>query len=227
MIYLEKKNLTKKIVIGADEAGRGLIIGPMVIGACAIDDDIKIKFEDWNIRDSKSYSSLKRLQEHTNLIKGQALAFDEQVITAKVLTNFNKEGLSMDVAEAYAFYKAIENISKKVKDIHEIQVDNFQAKGILRKQLKSNEKLKNVKLIILPKADSKYIAVGAGSILARYRAITELSKLKEKYGNFGSGSTSDKRTIAWLKKYYSQNKSWPDIVRTYWKTIDRIEKEIK
>jgi ribonuclease HII len=70
--------------------------------------------------------------------------------------------------------------------------------------------------------------VSAGSVLARSQAINELDKIKAKYGDFGSGSTSDRRTIAWLKNYYRKNHSWPEeIVRTYWKTITKIERELK
>ncbi len=221
-------NLAGKIVVGADEASRGLIVGPMVIGVCAIDEEMSIKFRNFGIKDSKRYTTTTKLHAHADFIKKNALAWSVKVLSAKVLNNFNKSGMSMDEAEAYAFFRGLEDIIKKVPDINEYQVDNFQAKDKLRSLLQKNTKMKNIKLIILPKADAKYISVGAGSILARDQSLKELVKIRKKYGDFGSGSTSDKKTITWLENHYLQNRSWPtDIIRTYWKTITNIEKKFK
>ncbi|NHJ46824.1 MAG: ribonuclease HII [Asgard group archaeon] len=217
-----------RIVVGADEAGRGLIIGPMVIGACAINDEILQKFTSIGIKDSKKYSSHQKLMTHANLVKKESLAWSVKILHADVLTNFNKNGMTMDEAEAYTFYRALEEIIKKVPKIDEYQVDNFQAKKKLKSLITDNPKMKNISLKVLPRADLQYPAVSAGSLLARGQSLTELDKIRKQHGNFGSGSTNDKRTINWLKQYYIQNKSWPKkIVRVYWKTIDRIEKEIK
>jgi ribonuclease HII len=219
---------SKRIVVGADEAGRGLIIGPMVIGACAVDDSVKQKFEIIGIQDSKNYSSHNKIRAHAELIKKESLAWSIKTLSAEVLTNYNKNGMSMDEAEAYAFFRAIEDIAKKVPEIAEYQVDNFQAVGKLRSLLKENKSTENVKLIVTPRAEKEFIAVGAGSVLARNASLEELREIRAKYGDFGSGSTNDKKTINWLKQYYKKNHSWPKkIVRVYWKTIDRLEKEIK
>lgn len=216
-----------RIVVGADEAARGLIIGPMVIGACAINETIEDDFYQIGIKDSKRYTSQLKLKQHANYIKNQSLAWSTQTISAEVLTNFSKNRMTMDEAEAYAFFKAIKEIKKKVKTIDVFQVDNFQAVSKLRSLLKNDKQLQNVKLIVIPKAEEEYIAVSGGSILAREKSLVELDTIRKKYGDFGSGSTSDKRTINWLRTYYKKNKSWPKIVRTYWKTIDKIEKEMK
>lgn len=223
-------NLEKneKIVVGADEAGRGLIIGPMAIGACAIDDSVKQKFERIGIKDSKNYSSHTKIRAHAELIKKESLAWSIKTLSAEVLTNYNKNGMSMDEAEAYAFYRAIEDIAKKLPKIAEYQVDNFQAQGKLRSLLKENNSTRNIKLIVKPRAEKEFIAVGAGSVLARNASLEELRKIRTQYGDFGSGSTNDKKTINWLKQYYMKNHTWPKkIVRVYWKTIQRLENELK
>ena len=217
-----------KIVVGADEAGRGLIIGPMVIGASAINDAIADKFRQIGIKDSKKYSSFRKIVEHANIIQKLSLASSVKVLSAEVLNNFNKNGMTMDEAEAFAFFRAIEDIVKKVKGIQEFQVDNFQAVNRLKSLLNENNSTKHIKLIVMPKAETRYIAVSAGSILARSKSLYELSNIRKKYGDFGSGSTNDKKTIEWLKNYYRKNNSWPTkIIRTYWETIERLEKELK
>lgn len=217
--------MAEKVIVGADEAGRGLIIGPMIIGACAINGKIAEAFYEMGIRDSKRYTSQNKLARHANFIKRASLAWTTKEISAEVLNNFNKNKMTMDEAEAYAFLDVIVEISKKVSSISEYQVDNFQATALLRKLLKQNKKTENVRLTVIPQAETQFIAVSAGAILAREQSLKELVKIKKKYGDFGSGSTSDKRTILWLKKYYEKNGSWPEsIVRTFWKTITKIEK---
>ncbi|HUU78701.1 MAG TPA: ribonuclease HII [candidate division Zixibacteria bacterium] len=220
--------MSSKIIVGADEAGRGIIIGPMVIGACAIDENISILLKRESIKDSKKYTSYRKLKTHSEFIKKKSLTWSVIILTAEVLNNFNKNGMTMDEAEAYAFFRAIEDISKKTKNISEYQVDNFQAVKKLQSLLSENNLTKDIKLTVLPRADQKYIAVSAGSILARTRSLEEMEKIKAKYGLIGSGSTNDKTTINWLKNYYQKNQTWPmSIVRTYWKTIQKIEKEYK
>ncbi|NHJ39755.1 MAG: ribonuclease HII [Asgard group archaeon] len=219
--------MVNQIVVGADEAGRGLIIGPMVIGACAVNEDILNLFKKIGIKDSKKYTSQNKLNLHVEKIKKESLAWSVKILQADVLNNFNKNRMTMDEAEAFTFYRALEEIQKKISDIKEFQVDNFQAVNKLKSLMKQNSRMKEIKLIVLPKAESKYLAVSAGSLLARSSSLNELDKIRKKYGDFGSGSTNDKLTINWLKKYYEKNASWPEeIVRVYWKTIDKIEKEI-
>ncbi|MHA1220786.1 MAG: hypothetical protein ACTSQB_03550, partial [Candidatus Heimdallarchaeota archaeon] len=199
---------------------------PMVIGACAINDQIAQEFKKNGIRDSKLITSYRDIHQYANFVKRVSLAWNVQVISAQTLTNFNKNGITMDEAEALAFFRAIEDIATKVETISTFQVDNFQAVGKLQKLLKDHPKLEHVKLIVLPKAESKYISVSGGSILARSRTLLELEVIRSKYGRFGSGNTSDKKTIAWLKSYFKSHGTWPDIVRTYWKTTSKIEKEL-
>jgi len=218
--------MNKTIVVGADEAGRGLIIGPMVIGACAIDEQLAKEFLQLGIKDSKNYHSQEKLRTHAELIKEKSLAWSLKVLTARDLNNFNKSGLTMDEAEAYAFFRALESIAAKVGNITTFQVDNFQAVKTLRRLLKQSDELKETRLIVCAKADTKYIAVSAGSILARAKTLSELGKIRKRFGDFGSGSTSDSRTIAWLRNYYQEHHSWPtEIVRVYWKTIKEIEQK--
>ncbi|MHA1504696.1 MAG: ribonuclease HII [Candidatus Heimdallarchaeota archaeon] len=215
------------IVAGADESGRGLVIGPMTIGVCAVDYKIINQFREMGLKDSKKYSTQKELFQHAKYIKYYSKAWSVKVITAKVLTNYNKNNMTMDQAEAYAFFHSLQEITNKEKNIAEFQVDNFQAVKELENLMAQDKYTRDIKLIVLPKADTKYIAVSAGSVLARAELLTRLQDLTQKHGYFGSGSTNDKKTITWLKKYYIKHKSWPDIVRTYWKTIKNIEKEIE
>ncbi|MBD3192208.1 MAG: ribonuclease HII [Candidatus Heimdallarchaeota archaeon] len=225
---LEESKLNQKVIVGADETGRGIIIGSMFIGACAITPSQEQSFRDWGVRDSKRYTSIGKLKAHAQLIKQHSLAWRTKKLSAETLNNFNKNNLTMDEAEAYTFFQILQEIVEEIKAVQEFRVDNFQEAKKLRQLMSKDPTTKNITLIISPKAESKYVSVSAAAILARVASLEELEKIRVKYGDFGSGSTSDKRTINWLRNYYKTHQSWPtEIVRTYWKTIDKIEREVR
>lgn len=216
------------MVVGADETGRGIIIGSMFIGACAITPAIAESFRDMGIRDSKRYTSIRKLKAHAEIIKQRSLAWRTTKLSAQTLNNFNKNNMSMDEAEAYGFFQTLQEIVNEIDGVQEFRVDNFQEAKKLRQLMSKESTTKNITLIISPRAESKYVSVSAAAIIARVASLKELEAIRVKYGDFGSGSTSDRRTIDWLREYYKNHRSWPtEIVRTYWRTIDKIEKEFR
>jgi ribonuclease HII len=64
------------------------------------------------------------------------------------------------------------------------------------------------------KADSKYLIVGAASILAKVARDAEIEKIKQHVGeDFGSGYMADPKTAAFLKKAWDKH---PEIFRHSW-----------
>ena len=90
---------------------------------------------------------------------------------------------------------------------------------------KIRQKLRNKSVDIVAEnfADKKYPHVSAASILAKVHRDAEIEKLHKKYGFFGSGYTSDGRTIAFLKNWIKMNKEFPDFVRKSWATAAVIK----
>lgn len=74
-------------------------------------------------------------------------------------------------------------------------------------------------------ADANYPEVGAASIIAKVHRDREIEKLHKEYGFFGSGYTSDPRTIGFLKDWLQNNKDFPAIVRKSWITSVALKKE--
>ena len=82
------------------------------------------------------------------------------------------------------------------------------------------------KIIGENKADKNYPVVGAASIFAKVRRDEIINQIKEEYGDFGSGYTSDKNTIIFLKEYYNKHKNFPkSIFRSKWSTLQRFYKK--
>jgi ribonuclease HII len=78
-----------------------------------------------------------------------------------------------------------------------------------------------------PRADSIYLATGAASIIAKVTRDQRIKELREKYGDFNSGYTSDKKTQKFIKKYFNINKECPDYMRASWSTIQQYLKPFK
>ncbi len=69
------------------------------------------------------------------------------------------------------------------------------------------------------KADHSYPIVGAASIVAKVIRDREVEKLRERYGNFGSGYPADPLTREYLEQYIRKHRSPPPFARRSWKTI--------
>jgi ribonuclease HII len=81
------------------------------------------------------------------------------------------------------------------------------------------------KIISKHKADEIYPVVSAASIIAKISRDKEIFKLREKYGDFGSGYLSDKKTVEFLKEWIKNNNEYPNCVRKSWKPAKKIKNE--
>ena len=84
-----------------------------------------------------------------------------------------------------------------------------------------------VKIISEHHADVNYLVVGAASIIAKVHRDEVIDNLRERYGDLGSGYSSDPKTRLFLKNLIIENKSLPDYVRKSWKTVKRIKETIQ
>jgi ribonuclease HII len=76
------------------------------------------------------------------------------------------------------------------------------------------------------KADEKYLIVSAASIVAKHKRDSIVAKLREQYGDFGSGYTSDRKTIEFLREWITSKKCLPPFVRKSWETSKVLAEEI-
>jgi ribonuclease HII len=205
------------IVCGIDEAGRGPIIGPMVITGVSFKKEVLTKLTKMGVRDSKTLSPIKR-EELYHKIKDLAETYHIIKISPSEIDNAIFSGLKITKLEA----KYIAEIIKKVKaEIYYIDSPQNNPSSFL-KTLNKFIDTKNVVCEI--KADKKYVQVSAASILAKVERDREIRKMYEKYGNFGSGYTSDIRTINFLKEKVSKGEI-PEEVRKSWKTYRKLIEE--
>ena len=200
-------------ILGIDEAGRGCVIGPMAISAVLIKSKGIEEFRKLGVKDSKKLTPKRRRK----LAKGiKRLAVDFRIMLHQPkdidLTSLNELDLQSIVKLIDEFQP-----DKAIFDVptHPGGVKRFVQSVNLRIKQKNE-------LIGENKADEKYLVVSAASILAKVERENVIKKLREEFGDFGSGYMSDQKTQRFLKDCYQEKQSFPQIVRHKWSSVQKF-----
>ena len=185
------------MICGVDEAGKGPVIGPLVVAAVAVKNAKDI--QDLGVKDSKQLNPIKR-KELSNIIKDK-FDYTIEIIEAEKVDEYRKQNRLNDLNRE-AFEKLISKLNPNVAYVDAADVNEHR----FGKQIK--EKLTNendTDIISMHKADEKIDVVAAASIIAKEAREEEIRRLKKEIGDFGSGYPSDERTIKFLKTFYADN----------------------
>jgi ribonuclease HII len=210
---------TKMIVCGIDEAGRGPVIGPMVMGCAVFDEVGGDKLRELKVRDSKKVAPSRRLSLEP-LIKEYAVEWGLIKVYPQEI-DLRRKKTSLNMIEALKIAELISSLEsnpdKIIVDSADSIAENFRGKitGFLNKKGVSIPEI-----ISEHKADDRYIEVSAASILAKVERDREIEILKSKYGELGSGYPSDEVTQGFIKNLV-RNGELPDYVRKSWNTVNR------
>jgi len=205
------------LICGVDEAGRGPVIGPMVIAAVVIDEPTEKEFERLGVTDSKLIEPEAR-EELFEKIKETS---KEHLIISLNPPEIDKwmDSASLNDVEAIKTAELIDSLRVSPDVCYVDSPDTIPdryGKNI------STLTQKKTKIVSENKADMKYIVVGAASILAKVTRDREIEKIKRRYGDIGSGYPSDEVTQKWLNDYFKEHRSFPDIVRKKWATVSNV-----
>lgn len=207
---------------GIDEAGRGPVIGPMVLACAVIDEDGAEKLRKLRVRDSKKVAPGRR--EHLEpLIKSIVKEWAMVKVQPWEIDSLRRK-MSLNVIEAKKTAQLILSLGHKPGRITVDATDNIAAdykKKIVDeiKVLKPAYRLPEI--VSEHKADVNYIEVSAASIIAKVERDRDIEELKLKYGNFGSGYPSDELTQKFLKDMMRRGGVLPDYVRKSWNTVNK------
>ena len=196
-------------VCGVDEAGRGSMLGPLVVAGISISKSKVNLLKKQGVRDSKKLSP--RAREH--LYKKIIQIVDDHYIVkiSPRIIDKSVSNHSLNHLEAKYMAKVISKLSPSTAFVDSCDV-NSKRFGKEISNLTSNTKIRSYH-----HADSKFITVSAASILAkvsRDRAITRLSKKHD----IGSGYPSDPKTKIFVKKSIRRNQNLT-FLRKSWKPV--------
>ena len=204
-------------VCGVDEAGRGSMLGPLVIAGITISRSKINLLKKQGIRDSKKLSPAMRERLYKKIINTvddyYVVKIPPRIVDKSVFNH------SLNHLEAKYMAKVISKLSPSTAFVDSCDV-NSKRFGKEISKLTSNTKIRSYH-----HADSKFITVSAASILAkvsRDRAITRLSKKHD----IGSGYPSDPKTKVFVKKSIRRNQNLT-FLRKSWKPVKILMKKRK
>lgn len=204
------------IIAGVEEAGRGPVIGPLVMALVATDEETINRLKSLGVTDSKLLSRKKREELYTKikeLCEVKVLILTPSQVDASLIDpNMNLNWLEAKTSSALINKVAADKV------ILDCPSNNFKTyTAYVKKNLKYEPEL-----VAEHKADEKYTVVGAASIIAKVIRDREVDKLK-KIANFdfGSGYPSDPKTIDFLKDNWNKY----DFFRKTWKTYQKYSQK--
>ena len=211
------------LVAGVDEAGRGCVVGPLVVAGVAVKSENLPLLSELGVKDSKLLTAKKRealypeiikLSENHHIVKVPPAQIDKVVFSSRVLHKLNR-------LEAQTMAKIIDALRPD-----EAYVD---AADVLEQRFGNHisECLRfKTKVVSEHKADRTYPVVSAASVIAKVQRDAEIAKLHEKYGDFGTGYLTDEKTMAFLKRLLERNRDYPGCIRKSWKPAQRVKSEL-
>lgn len=204
------------MICGIDEAGRGPVIGPLVVAGVLIEKKDEPKLKQLGVKDSKELTPRVREELYSKIIK-LVKKYHIIIVSPEEIDNAVDKDPSSNLNKLEG-EKAVEIINKlkpgtAIIDCPSNNISNF--KNFIKNKLKNN-----TKLILEHKADAKYPSVAAASILAKVTRDKEIEKIKKKIKiDFGSGYPSDPKTIEFVKEHY---KTHENIFRKSWQTYKEV-----
>ncbi len=205
-----------KTITGIDEAGRGPVIGPMVMAGVSADEKDIEKFKSLGVKDSKLLIPGQRQLLFKEIKK---IAKDYKIIIIspeEIDSALNSKDLNLNWLEAIKATDIINQIDSE-KAIVDCPSNNIYAYTTYLLQRIKNKK---IELVVEHKADIKYAVVSAASILAKVTRDNEIKKIQDKIAEpIGSGYPSDPITKEFIKNNYTK---FPEIFRKTWASYKRL-----
>ena len=214
------------LVAGVDEAGRGPVLGPLVLCAFAVAESEQQHLKKMGVRDSKMLSEVQR-EKLREKLEGVG-EFVVKKISAEELTQLMRKKISLNEIEARSISEMLRELGGK-KTLERVYVDSPDP--VASKFEKRIRKYfdHEFQIVCEHKADVRYPVVGAASIIAKTERDAEIEEIKNflrdrgvEDCDFGSGYSHDKRTIGFLKKYHSLPLLQP-FIRHQWDTAKKLK----
>ncbi|MCW4007215.1 MAG: ribonuclease HII [Candidatus Bathyarchaeota archaeon] len=210
------------LIAGVDEAGRGCVIGPLVIAGVMVKEEQLPLLIQLGVKDSKLLSPKKRealaaeitrLAEKCLILKLSPREIDQAVECKRRLYKLNR-------LEAQTMAQIINALKPCIAYVDAADVIEDRFRQHIQECLTVR-----AAIISRHKADRIYPIVSAASIIAKVERDREIEALKAEYGDFGSGYLADKKTTKFLREWLKTHGEYADCVRKSWKPAKQVRSE--
>ena len=184
------------MICGIDEAGRGPVVGPLVMAGVSVSENKIPLLKEIGIKDSKLLTREKRDELYDEIIK-IVDGYEIINVDANEIDDYKDKGVNLNKMEARVAAKIINSLSPRKVYVDSPEPANGGAKfGLMISEFLNVES----EIIAEHGADNKYIVAGAASILAKVTRDREIDRIIEEIGaNIGSGYSHDPICRAYLK----------------------------
>ncbi len=211
------------MICGIDEAGRGPIMGPLVVAGIWVSEELEEQFTMWGVKDSKKHSPRTR---QTLAQKIKAIAVHYEVIVPACDIDALRQEMTLNELELHIFVQVARYKSADTYFLDAVDVDSHRFKINFQQALKCE-----AQVIAQHKADDLYPVVSAASILAKTCRDKEIIKIAQNLEpqlgiSLGSGYPSDPLTQKFLEHWGKKFGNLPPHTRHSWKTAQRLKKNL-
>ena len=198
------------MICGLDEAGRGPMVGPLVVGAVWTSDPETLR--EIGAKDSKQLSPAKREVLYDEI--SDAADFWEVVPISATELDSRMERINLNRIEMEMFSEAISKHPAELVQVDCPEVDTGHFGSVL------SAMAGGIRVDARNKADVVFPAVSAASIMAKVTRDRMIEDIKTELGtDVGSGYPSDPATKAYVEDWINKHGSVPPHARGSWKPV--------
>lgn len=206
---------------GVDEAGRGSIIGPLVVAGISFKKDTVSELRNIGVKDSKALTPKSRVNLCTQLKKIASSICIYKMDCRVIDHNVNLKSLNR--LEARMMAHVISNLKVDEVFVDSCDVNPDRYKDCILSYLPTVK----VKLRSMHHADRINRVVAAASIVAKVTRDQEIEKIRKIHCDVGSGYPSDYKTMGFIRDWVSKYKCAPNFARRSWRPLKQMLVEIE
>jgi ribonuclease HII len=215
------------LIGGVDEAGRGSIIGPLVVAGISIRKSKISKLRQIGVKDSKMLSPKARANLF-NLVMDMADSLCINIINC-AMVDYSVFLNRLNKLEAETMASVINSIQADKVYIDSCDVNPCRFRDYIESRLllsSSSLSSSKPKLYSMHHADSLNIVVSAASIVAKIVRDKQIQEIRNTHHNIGSGYPSDWKTMLFIRGWVSKYKCAPHFARKSWSPLKKMLEEV-
>jgi ribonuclease HII len=215
------------LIGGVDEAGRGSIIGPLVIAGISIRKSKISILRQIGVKDSKMLTPKARANLF-RLVMDMVDSLCINIINCTIVDN-NVFLNRLNKLEAETMASVISNIQADKVYIDSCDVNPCRFRNYIESHLllsSSSSSSSKPKLYSMHHADSLNIVVSAASIVAKFVRDKQIQEIRNTHHNIGSGYPSDWKTMLFIRGWVSKYRCAPHFARKSWSPLKKMLEEV-
>lgn len=201
-------------VLGLDEAGRGALLGPLIVAGAILPAEDLPRLVKLGVKESKALSRAQRPRLLRELwdwgVRGRVMVIPPERIDQGNLTQLELE--------------AMVALVQRLRPDQVIADPPVAPRAIprFRRRLAQTTGLAEGHILLFPKADAQDPLVAAASLLAKVVRDGYVHALRSRYGDFGWGYPGEPKVRVFLVRYVRAHGELPPICRRRWRTVQEV-----